>query len=145
MGKGVVGDQPCRNGSGGAHQQQLSVSPSRESLGSQEGKRHPGMHQTLCSTSQTKEVIILLHSALVWPHLKYSEQFRGPQIKKDVKVLEYIQRATTKLEGRSYKDWLRRLGLSRLKKRRLRGGLIAPYSFLRKMEREVLSSSPWDQ
>lgn len=117
MGKGVVEDQPCRNGSGGARQQHLRVSPSRESLGSQEGKHHPGMHQTLCSNSQTKEVITLLHSALVWPHLEYSEQFRGPQIKKDVKVLEYIQRATTKLEGRSYKDWLRRLGLSRLKKK----------------------------
>ena len=35
------------------------------------------------------------------------------------------------LEGMSYEEQLRTLGLSTLEKRRLRGNLIAPHSFLR--------------
>ena len=78
-------------------------------------------------------MIVPVCSALVRAHLEYSVQAWGPQHRKDVELLERVQRRATKmisrLEHLSYQESLRELGLFSLERRRLQRNLIVAFQY----------------
>lgn len=80
------------------------------------------------------ECFLLLYKTYIRPRLEYCVQVWSPHLKKDIQLLERVQRRSTKLvrgfSKLSYQQRLVKLGLTTLEKRRERGDLIEAYKIL---------------
>ena len=79
-------------------------------------------------------MFLSLYTSLVRPLLEYCVQVWSPYKKKYIKLLEGVQRRATKLvpqlRNMSYDGRLRKLGLTRLVDRRVRGDMIETYKII---------------
>jgi len=81
-----------------------------------------------------KEEFLVMYKSFVRTHLEYCVQSWNPYFVKDEEVLEKIQRRATKCvkgtKNKKYTEKLRDLGLTTLKRGRIRGDLIETYKIL---------------
>jgi hypothetical protein len=82
----------------------------------------------------TPETMIKIYKTYVRPILEYGFQIWNPYFKKDIEMIEKVQRRFTKiptqLKSLPYEERLHKLGLTTLEKRRERGQLIETFKIL---------------
>lgn len=81
-----------------------------------------------------KDLFIRIYKSYLRPLLEYAFQIWSPYFKKDITLLEKVQRRATKmvasLKDKPYEERLQELGLTTLEDRRKRGDLIETYKVL---------------
>ena len=93
---------------------------------------------------KSEDVMLRLYKSLVRPHLEYCVQAWRPHLKKDIALIEAVQRRATRmiptLKGLSYHQRLSVLNLTTLETRRLRGDLIEVFKNLKGFDKVNYSS-----
>ena len=81
----------------------------------------------------TKDIMLQIYKVFVRPHLEHAVSAWSPWLKKDIEVMESVQRRATRrmsdVQG-SYPERLNQLDLTTLEERRKRGDAIEVYKYL---------------
>lgn len=87
---------------------------------------------------KSKEVISKLYNSYVRPLLEYCSQVWAPYLRKDIEMLESVQRRATRMisgfEGKSYKERLKELGMYSVERRFLRGDMIQVFKIFKSFD-----------
>ena len=99
-------------------------------------KARSALHQLRRAiSSRDPEVLLPLYKAYVRPHLEYAVQVWNPYLRREITLLEKVQRQFTRmfptLRELQYEERLRRLKLFSLERRRKRGDLIEVFRQLK--------------
>ncbi len=101
------------------------------------GNRILGMINRAFSCKSTF-IVKKLYKSLVRPHLDFCVQAWRPHLKKDIEVLEKVQRRATRMvdgyKGMEYEERLKRIGLTKLELRRERADMLEVFKILKGME-----------
>ena len=85
-----------------------------------------------------EDIVLQLYKTLVRPKLEYSVQAWRPYLRKDIDLIEKVQRRATKLvpnlKHKTYEERLLHLNLTTLETRRLRGDLIEVFKIFKGFE-----------
>ena len=106
-------------------------------IAAKKGNRMLGfIRRHICN--RDKSLIIPIYKAIVRPHLEYCIQAWRPHLRKDIDLIEKVQRRATKLipefRGLAYEDRLKRCKLTTLETRRSRGDMIEVFKILKGFE-----------
>ena len=81
-----------------------------------------------------KDMLVQLIKTFIRPHLEYGQQASSPYLKKDIKLLEDVQRRATKLlrsiDDLSYTERLKHLNLYSIEDRLTRGDMILMFRLM---------------
>ena len=85
-----------------------------------------------------------LFTTLVRPHLEYCQSVWSPHLKKDINLIESVQKRATKMidsfKHLTYEERLRKLNMPTLVFRRLRGDMIEIFKHYQSYDRKSLSN-----
>ena len=103
-------------------------------IAASKGNQVLGMIRRNITYYKEKSLIVPRYKAIVRPHLEYCIQAWSPYLRKDIDMLEKMQRRATKLipglRDLRYEERLKECGLTTIETRKLRGGQIEVFKIL---------------
>ena len=92
-----------------------------------------------------EKIFLILYKTYVHPNLEYCIQAWSPHLQGDIHKMECVQRRASKLvlslKDLSYEERLKKLGLTTLQERRVRGDMILVFKTLNGIEKKTFAKN----